>query len=68
MVSCIGILCRFRTRIWGSNLVDDSILIVDDSSYIEGGLMALLKRKGFKPIASHGGDRPYPFSAPSNPI
>jgi DNA-binding response OmpR family regulator len=36
--------------------VDDSILIVDDSPYIVDGLVALLKRKGFKPIASHGGD------------
>ena len=36
--------------------MDDSILIVDDSPYIVDGLMALLKRKGFKPIASHGGD------------
>ena len=36
--------------------MDDSILIVDDSPYIVDGLVALLKRKGFKPIASHGGD------------
>jgi two-component system, OmpR family, response regulator len=36
--------------------VDDTILIVDDSPYIVDGLVALLKRKGFKPIASHGGD------------
>jgi len=36
--------------------VNDSILIVDDSSYIVDGLVALLKRKGFKPIAAHGGD------------
>jgi CheY-like chemotaxis protein len=36
--------------------VDDSILIVDDSPYIVDGLVALLKRKGFKPIAAHGGD------------
>jgi two-component system, OmpR family, response regulator len=36
--------------------VDDTILIVDDSPYIVDGLVALLKRKGYKPIASHGGD------------
>jgi two-component system OmpR family response regulator len=36
--------------------VDDSILIVDDSPYIVDGLVALLKRKGFKPIAAHGGE------------
>jgi two-component system, OmpR family, response regulator len=36
--------------------VDDSILIVDDSPYIVDGLVALLKRKGLKPIAAHGGD------------
>jgi two-component system OmpR family response regulator len=36
--------------------VDDTILIVDDSPYIVDGLVALLKRKGFKPVASHGGD------------
>jgi len=36
--------------------VDETILIVDDSPYIVDGLIALLKRKGFKPLASHGGD------------
>jgi two-component system, OmpR family, response regulator len=36
--------------------VEDTILIVDDSPYIVDGLMALLKRKGFKPLASNGGD------------
>jgi two-component system, OmpR family, response regulator len=36
--------------------VEYSILIVDDSPYIVDGLVALLKRKGFKPLASHGGD------------
>lgn len=38
------------------DMVDDTILIVDDSPYIVDGLVALLKRKGFKPLASHGGD------------
>lgn len=36
--------------------MDETILIVDDSPYIVDGLVALLKRKGFKPLASHGGD------------
>ena len=36
--------------------MDDSILIVDDSPYIVDGLVALLKRKGYKPLAAHGGD------------
>ena len=36
--------------------MNDSILIVDDSPYIVDGLVALLKRKGFKPIAAHSGD------------
>jgi CheY-like chemotaxis protein len=36
--------------------VDDTILIVDDSPYIVDGLVALLKRKGFNPLATHGGD------------
>ena len=40
----------------GNVTVDNTILIVDDSPYIVDGLVALLKRKGFKPIASHGGD------------
>lgn len=36
--------------------MNDTILIVDDSPYIVDGLVALLKRKGFNPLASHGGD------------
>ena len=36
--------------------MDDTILIVDDSPYIVDGLVALLKRKGFNPIATHGVD------------
>ena len=40
----------------GKETVDDTILIVDDSPYIVDGLVALLKRKGLKPIATHGGD------------
>ncbi len=34
----------------------NTILIVDDSTYIVDGLVALLKRRGYNPIASHGGD------------
>jgi two-component system OmpR family response regulator len=36
--------------------VETTILIVDDSPYIVDGLVALLKRKGFSPVASHGGE------------
>ncbi|MFA4878130.1 MAG: response regulator [Methanoregula sp.] len=36
--------------------MENSILIVDDSPYIVDGLVALLKRKGFTPVATHGGD------------
>ncbi|MCK9580584.1 MAG: response regulator [Methanoregula sp.] len=36
--------------------MDQTILIVDDSPYIVDGLVALLKRKGFNSLASHGGD------------
>lgn len=36
--------------------MNDTILIVDDSPYIVDGLVALLKRRGFNPIATHGGD------------
>jgi two-component system, OmpR family, response regulator len=47
--------------------VDDTILIVDDSPYIVDGLVALLKRKGFKPIASHGGDEALTLLATTRP-
>jgi CheY-like chemotaxis protein len=36
--------------------VETTILIIDDSPYIVDGLVALLKRKGFNTIASHGGE------------
>lgn len=36
--------------------MDETILIIDDSTYIVDGLVALLKRKGFTPLAAHGGD------------
>jgi len=47
--------------------VDDSILIVDDSPYIVDGLVALLKRKGFKPIAAHGGEEAIALLATNKP-
>lgn len=34
----------------------NTILIVDDSPYIVDGLAALLKRRGYNPLATHGGD------------
>jgi DNA-binding response OmpR family regulator len=37
--------------------VEKEILIVDDSQYIVDGLIALLKKKGFKPIAANGGEQ-----------
>lgn len=36
--------------------METTVLIVDDSPYIVDGLVALLKRKGFNPVASHGGE------------
>jgi len=36
--------------------VETTILVVDDSPYIVDGLVALLKRKGFNPVACHGGE------------
>ncbi|MFA5269029.1 MAG: response regulator [Methanoregula sp.] len=36
--------------------METTILIVDDSPYIVDGLVALLKRKGFNPVATHGGE------------
>jgi CheY-like chemotaxis protein len=36
--------------------MDKTILIVDDSPYIVDGLVALLKRKGFNPVPTHGGE------------
>jgi len=41
---------------WGEDTLDHTILIVDDSPYIVDGLVALLKRKGYNPIAANGGD------------
>jgi two-component system, OmpR family, response regulator len=54
----IWLLCRLLpiTYLGGMKTVDDTILIVDDSPYIVDGLVALLKRRGFNPIAAHGGD------------
>ncbi len=36
--------------------MNETIMIVDDSSFIVDGLVAILKRKGYKPIPTHGGD------------
>lgn len=36
--------------------MEKTILVVDDSPYIVDGLVALLKRKGFNPVACHGGE------------
>ena len=47
--------------------MDESILIVDDSPYIVDGLVALLKRKGFNPIATHGGDEALALLATTRP-
>jgi len=47
--------------------MDDTILIVDDSPYIVDGLVALLKRKGFNPIATHGGDEALALLATTKP-
>jgi two-component system OmpR family response regulator len=48
-------------------VVNDSILIVDDSPYIVDGLVALFKRKGFRPIAAHGGDEAISILLTSKP-
>jgi CheY-like chemotaxis protein len=37
-------------------MMNNTIMIVDDSPYIVDGLVALLKRKGYQPVAAHGGD------------
>ena len=34
----------------------DKILVVDDSSFIVDGLVAILKKKGYLTMAAHGGD------------
>jgi two-component system OmpR family response regulator len=47
--------------------MDDTILIVDDSPYIVDGLVALLKRKGYNPIATHGGDEALALLATTKP-
>ena len=36
--------------------MNDTIMIVDDSSFIVDGLVAILKRKGYKPLPAHSGD------------
>jgi two-component system, OmpR family, response regulator len=36
--------------------MNDTIMIVDDSTFIVDGLVAILKRKGYKPVPAHSGD------------
>jgi CheY-like chemotaxis protein len=36
--------------------MNETIMIVDDSSFIVDGLVAILNRKGYKPLPAHGGD------------
>jgi CheY-like chemotaxis protein len=36
--------------------MDETILIVDDSSFIVDGLAAILSRKGYTPVSALGGD------------
>jgi CheY-like chemotaxis protein len=51
----------------GEDNVEETILIVDDSPYIVDGLVALLKRKGFRPLASHGGDEALAILSTTSP-
>jgi two-component system, OmpR family, response regulator len=37
-------------------IMNETIMIVDDSTFIVDGLIAILKRKGYKPLPAHGGD------------
>ena len=36
--------------------MNETIMIVDDSSFIEEGLVAILKRKGYTPLSANSGD------------
>ena len=47
--------------------MNTSIMIVDDSPYIVDGLLALLKRKGYQPIAAHGGEECLSLLATTTP-
>lgn len=47
--------------------METTVLIVDDSPYIVDGLVALLKRKGFGTVASHGGEEALAALATSIP-
>jgi CheY-like chemotaxis protein len=42
-------------------------MIVDDSPYIVDGLLALLRRKGYQPIAAHGGEECLSLLATTTP-
>ena len=47
--------------------MNKSIMIVDDSTYIVDGLQALLRRKGYLPVAAHGGDECLSLLATTKP-
>jgi two-component system OmpR family response regulator len=47
--------------------MNTSIMIVDDSPYIVDGLLALLRRKGYQPIAAHGGEECLSLLATTKP-
>ena len=47
--------------------MNSAVMIVDDSPYIVDGLVALLKRKGYEPIAAHGGDECLALLAKAKP-
>jgi two-component system OmpR family response regulator len=47
--------------------MNTSIMIVDDSPYIVDGLLALFKRKGYQPIAAHGGEECLSLLATTKP-
>jgi len=46
---------------------DQTILIVDDSTYIVDGLMALLKRKGYTTLSASSGEEALTLLASSTP-
>ncbi|OPY37632.1 MAG: response regulator PleD [Methanoregula sp. PtaU1.Bin051] len=47
--------------------MNETIMIVDDSPYIVDGLVTLLKRKGYKPIAAHDGNECLTLLSSSRP-
>ncbi len=47
--------------------MNDTIMVVDDSPYIVDGLVTLLKRKGYKPVAAHDGNECLSLLSSSRP-